>query len=150
MTCSTWYHSSSACIFWSFSRPRPTLAFSYWFLAVDQFFDFNSVAVTVFDLTQHSTLYFMLQMYGVLSSVLHLGNVGIVLKSRRGDEAKIPDDDQHLPVVAALLGVWCCGDVGLAVLLRSLHECVHIEFSFALCFTYFMNQYLTKVYCLRC
>jgi hypothetical protein len=46
-------------------------------------------------------------MYGVLSSVLHLGNVGIVLKSRRGDEAKIPDDDQHLPVVAALLGVVC-------------------------------------------
>jgi myosin heavy subunit len=41
----------------------------------------------------------------VLSAILHLGNVLIELKSRRVEDAKINETDEHLPIVADLLKI---------------------------------------------
>ena len=40
-----------------------------------------------------------------LEGLLHLGNVKVVKKSRRGDDAKIEDDDTHVQIASALFGV---------------------------------------------
>eukprot|EP00045_Choanoeca_perplexa_P015970 m.208486 g.208486 ORF g.208486 m.208486 type:complete len:1858 (+) comp17133_c0_seq10:3764-9337(+) len=45
------------------------------------------------------------QMFSVLAALLHMGNMEIKQRSRRTEDARIPDEDTHLPVAARLLGV---------------------------------------------
>ena len=48
---------------------------------------------------------FQNQVFGVLSGLLHLGNVEVMKKNRRTDDSKIADDDSHIDVAARLLGL---------------------------------------------
>ena len=45
------------------------------------------------------------QIFSILAGILHMGDIEIVLKSRRAEDARIPEENTHLPVAARLLGV---------------------------------------------
>lgn len=40
---------------------------------------------------------FSLQLFAVLAAILHMGNIAVKQRSRRSEDAYIPDDDTHLP-----------------------------------------------------
>jgi myosin heavy subunit len=45
------------------------------------------------------------ELFRILAGLMHLGNVEVRTRSKRTDDAIIPEDDTHLPVAAGLLGV---------------------------------------------
>ncbi|EDQ91224.1 uncharacterized protein MONBRDRAFT_17957 [Monosiga brevicollis MX1] len=70
---------------------------------VDYFADFGKTkqALSLLGVSDQMQL----ELFSVLAAILHMGNMEVRQRSRRREDADIPETDTHLPVAARLLGV---------------------------------------------